>query len=423
MSPDRSSAWPDDESTEGILKGLKVLDLSRVLAGPYCAQMMADHGASVLKVESPAGDETRQWGTLSDDGTTSSYYYGLNRSKRNIELDLTTPLGKEALRRLLDEADVVVENFKIGTMARWGFDYTHDLAPRRPELVYCRISGFGADGVMGEMPGYDAVLQAHGGLMSVNGYADRGPLRVGVPIVDIVAANLAFSGILLALQDRHRTGLGQFVDISLLDSVVSLLVPHSANWAMTGKTPRRTGGAHPAVAPYQTFDTPAGEFFIGTGNNRQFRSLMTVLGRPELADDEKFATNSDRIAHIDELAAIITDLVRARDLDVLARELSKVGVPSSAVKTVEEALTDAQVVHRELFIDDGDYRGVGVPIKLSRSKTRKPIPPAAKGTDTEAVLRSLGLLDPVGNDQSAAHTASVTENWADRGDERVATLI
>lgn len=397
MSPDRPTAWPVDEPTHGVLSSLKVLDLSRVLAGPYSAQMMADHGASVLKVESPAGDETRQWGTLSDDGTTSSYYYGLNRNKRNIELDLTTPLGKEALRRLLDEADVVVENFKIGTMSRWGFDYERDLVPGRPDLVYCRISGFGADGVMGAMPGYDAVLQAYGGLMSINGYADRGPLRVGVPIVDIIAANLAFSGVLLALQDRDRTGLGQFVDITLLDAVTSLLVPHSANWAMTGTDPQRTGAAHPAVAPYQTFETPAGEFFIGTGNNRQFRSLMTVLGHPKLADDPRFSSNPERVAHIDELAGIIAELVADRDLDELARELNEAGVPSSPVKTIGEALTDEQVLHRDLFIDDGRYRGVGVPIKLSRSTPRRPTPPAPKGADTDAVLRNLGLLAPAGS--------------------------
>ncbi|RZL85325.1 MAG: CoA transferase [Rhodococcus sp. (in: high G+C Gram-positive bacteria)] len=422
MSPDRSSAWPVDEHTDGVLSGLKVLDLSRVLAGPYCAQMMADHGASVLKVEAPAGDETRQWGTLSDDGNTSSYYSGLNRSKRNIELDLTTPLGKEALRRLLDEADVVVENFKIGTMARWGFDYAHDLAPRRPELVYCRISGFGADGVMGGMPGYDAVLQAYGGLMSINGYPDRGPLRVGVPIVDIVAANLAFSGILLALQDRHRTGLGQFVDISLLDSVTSLLVPHSANWAMTGMQPQRTGAAHPAVAPYQTFDTPAGEFFIGTGNDRQFRSLMTVLGRPELADDPNFSSNPARIAHVGELGTLIAALVANRDLDELARELNKAGVPSSPVKTIGEALTDEQVLHRELFIDDGEYRGVGIPIKLSRSKPRQPIAPAAKGADTDTILRDLGLLDTDGLGSEAISGDPSYESPVDKRDARVATI-
>ncbi len=407
----QSSAWPADNHTGGVLSGLKVLDLSRVLAGPYCAQMLADHGASVIKVEAPASDETRTWGTLSEDGGTSSYYEGLNRSKLNVELDLTTPFGKEALRRLLDEADIVVENFKIGTMARWGFDYDKDLAPRRPELVYCRITGFGADGVMGGMPGYDAALQAYGGLMSINGYADRGPLRVGVPIVDIVAANLAFSGILLALQDRHRTGMGQFVDISLLDSVVSLLVPHSGNWAMTGVDPVRTGAAHPAVAPYQTFDTPAGEFFIGTGNDRQFRSLMKVLGRPEIADDPSFSSNPDRVAHIDELAAIIAELVAEQDLDELARNLNAAGVPASPVKSIGEALSDPQVRHRDLFIDDGCYRGIGVPIKLSRSQPRHPIPPARKGADTAEVLRGLGLTESAGNGEPSLeeHVGSETQ--------------
>ncbi len=397
-----TSPWTFDEHSNGALSGIKVLDLSRVLAGPYCAQMMGDHGASIIKVESPMGDETRQWGTLSPDGS-SSYYYGLNRNKQNIELDLTTRYGQDVLRKLLEEADVVVENFKIGTMARWGFDYDSVLASARPELVYCRISGFGADGVMGGMPGYDAVLQAYGGLMSINGYPDRGPLRVGVPIVDIVAANLAFSGILLALHDRHRTGLGQFVDISLLDSVSSLLVPHSGNWAMTGTDPARTGAAHPSVAPYQTFDTPSGEFFIGTGNDRQFRSLMTVLGRPEIADDTRFSSNPLRVAHVAELSELIAGAVADRDLDELSRQLNSAGVPASPVKTIGEALTDEQTLHRNLFIDDGDYRGVGVPIKLSRSMSQKPVPPARKGAHTAQILNRLGLSSAPDEDSYREH--------------------
>jgi crotonobetainyl-CoA:carnitine CoA-transferase CaiB-like acyl-CoA transferase len=385
----RASAWPEDPDAVGILGGLKVLDLSRIVAGPYCGQMLADHGASVLKVESPAGDDTRQWGRVSADGASSGYYYGLNRNKRNVELDLATELGRDALTHLIDEADVLIENFKVGTMSRWGLGYDDILAVRRPELIYCRISGFGADGPMGGLPGYDAVLQAYGGLMSVNGYADRGALRVGVPIVDIVAANLAFSGVLLALHERGQSGLGQFLDITLLDSVVSLLLPHSLMWATDGLPPVRTGSAHPAVAPYQVFDTDSGEFFLCAGNDRQFRSLVTVLDRPELSEDPRFATNSARLANIDELASIITALVAARDLDELAGALNEVGVPASPVKSVPAALTDPQVLHRRLFIDDGDYRGIGVPIKLSRSQPRRPTPPVPKGADTEHVLGAL----------------------------------
>jgi crotonobetainyl-CoA:carnitine CoA-transferase CaiB-like acyl-CoA transferase len=384
-------SWPDDPDAVGILQGLKVLDLSRIVAGPYCAQMMADQGASVLKVESPAGDDTRQWGRPSPDGASSGYYYGLNRSKRNIELDLSTDLGRQALTRLVDEADIVVENFKIGTMERWGLGYENVLAPRRPSLVYCRISGFGAGGPMGGLPGYDAVLQAYGGLMSVNGYADRGPLRVGVPIVDIVAANLAFSGILLALRERDTSGLGQFLDITLLDSVVSLLLPHSLIWAMDGQPPVRTGAAHPAVTPYQVFQTAHGDFFIAAANDRQFRSLVTVLGRQELADDPRYSTNPERVKHMDELAEELSQLIAKHDLDDLARQLNRAEVPSSPVKSVPEAMASEQIRSREMFIDNEDYRGVGVPIKMSRSRPRRPKHPVPKGHDTERVLSALGL--------------------------------
>ena len=405
----------------GSLDGIRVLDLSRVLAGPLCTQMLADHGADVVKIEPPAGDDTRWLGPPFEASGDAAYFSAVNRGKRAIGLDLARAEGKAVLLHLLEQADVLVENFIPGTMKRWGLDFEADLSARFPRLIYCSISGFGADGPLGALPGYDAVLQAYGGLMSINGYPDRGPLRVGVPIVDIVAANLAFSGILLALQDRHRTGLGQFVDISLLDSVTSLLVPHSANWAMTGMQPQRTGAAHPAVAPYQTFDTPAGEFFIGTGNDRQFRSLMTVLGRPELADDPNFSSNPARIAHVGELGTLIAALVANRDLDELARELNKAGVPSSPVKTIGEALTDEQVLHRELFIDDGEYRGVGIPIKLSRSKPRQPIAPAAKGADTDTILRDLGLLDTDGLG-SEAISGDPHKSPVDEHDACVATI-
>ncbi|MFC9838795.1 CaiB/BaiF CoA transferase family protein [Rhodococcus sp. NPDC127530] len=388
-----STVWPVDERASGILGGIKVLDLSRVVAGPYCAQMLSDHGANVIKVESPAGDDTRQWGKLTPDGSSSSYYYGLNRNKANIELDLATEEGQEVLGRLIHEADVVIENFKVGTMERWGLDYETVLAPRHPQLVYCRISGFGADGPLGGLPGYDAVLQAYGGLMSVNGYSDRGPLRVGVPIVDIVAANLAFSGIMLALYERRDSGLGQFVDTTLLDSVVSMLLPHSLLWAMDGDRPERTGEAHPAVAPYQTFETDRGDFFLCAGNPRQFTSLMKVLGRPEVVEDARFSTNEARLRNVTELAKIISDQISGRDLEALTRELNEAGVPAAEVKEIPHALQSSQVKHRDLFIDSGDYRGVGVPIKLSRSAARKPSAAVPKGAHNDQVLRALGIGD------------------------------
>ncbi|MGW0576352.1 CaiB/BaiF CoA transferase family protein [Streptomyces sp. NPDC002920] len=383
-------AWSDTPGGPGILKGLRVLDLSRVLAGPYCAQMLSDHGADVIKVEGPAGDETRSWGPPFHPDGTSAYFHGLNRNKRNLSLDLSTSAGREVVARLIAEADVVVENFKTGTMARWGLGYEEVLEARHPRLVYCRISGFGTDGPLGGLPGYDAVLQAYGGLMSVNGYPEREPLRVGVPIVDLMAANLAFSGILLALHDRNAGGRGQLVDIALLDAVVSLLHPHSASWAADGRIPQRTGGAHPVVAPYQVFSTQSGDFFISAANNRQFKTLMTILGRPEAADDARFADNADRITHLDELVELLSTLLQDRDGTELAAELIAAGVPAAPVNDVGTALRDLQVAHRGLFVDEGGYRGVGVPISFSRSTTRKPVAPVARGANTAAILCGLG---------------------------------
>ncbi|OWY80259.1 CaiB/BaiF CoA-transferase family protein [Rhodococcus sp. BUPNP1] len=390
---DGRAAWraADRSTGVGALAGLRVLDLSRVLAGPYTAQTLADHGAEVIKVEAPSGDETRGWGPPFDDsGESSAYYAGLNHSKDNICLDLRTDAGREVLSHLLRGADVVIENFKAGTMTRWGFDYETVLAEENPRLVYCRVTGFGVDGPMGGLPGYDAVLQSFGGLMSVNGYPDGNPLRVGVPIVDIVASHMAVSGILLALRERDSSGRGQLVDITLLDSVISLLHPHASNWVSSGKVPQRTGDYHPTVVPYQVFAALDGDFFISAANDRQFRSLVTVLGRPDLADDPRFVSNGVRSQNRDELATLLGGLVAGWRRDDLAVELERAGVAASPVNTVDQALTAPQTVHRGLFLDTVDYRGLGVPIKLGRTATRTPRTAVPLGTDTEAVLCSMG---------------------------------
>ncbi|MDH3011188.1 CaiB/BaiF CoA transferase family protein [Gordonia alkanivorans] len=387
------AAWraADAAADHGILSGTRVLDLSRVLAGPYTAQILADHGAEVIKVEAPAGDETRGWGPpFEDEGATSAYYQSLNHSKENICLDLRTDAGREVLGDLLAGADIVIENFKAGTMARWGFDYDTVLAERHPRMVYCRITGFGVDGPMGGLPGYDAVLQSFGGLMSVNGYPDGAPLRVGIPIVDIVAANMAVSGILLALYERDRSGRGQLVDMTLLDSVISLLHPHAANWVSGGAIPQRTGDFHPTVVPYQVFSARDGDFFVSAANDRQFRSLVGVLGVPELADDPRFVHNGERSRHRVELAAVLGARIAQWDRDDLAERLERAGVPASPVNDVAEALTSPQVRHRGLFLDTDEYRGVGVPISLSRSAHRSPRPAVRRGAHTEEVLAALG---------------------------------
>ena len=273
-----TTAQEQTPGSQGALTGLKVIDLSRVLGGPFAGQILGDHGADVIKVEPPAGDETRAWGPPFRD-ETASYFLGLNRNKRGIALDLRRDEGRDALLRLLDGADVLLENFKTGTMEKWGLGYDV-LSQKFPGLIHCRVTGFGADGPMGGMPGYDAILQAMGGIMSVNGTDDSGPTRVGLPVVDMVTGINAVVGVLLALQNRQRTGRGDFVEAALYDSALSLLHPHAANYALSGKLPQRTGNDHPNISPYSTYATKTRPVYLAVGNDRQFARLCDLIGAP-----------------------------------------------------------------------------------------------------------------------------------------------
>ncbi|MGH3949730.1 MAG: CaiB/BaiF CoA transferase family protein [Pseudonocardiaceae bacterium] len=373
----------------GALNGLKVLDLSRVLAGPYCTQMLADHGADVIKVEPPGGDETRGWGPPFVFEQTSAYYTNLNRNKKNIVIDLSSAEGRALLGTLLRDADIVVENFKAGTLSKWG--YPDDLIRTRyPTLIHCRITGFGTDGPLGGLPGYDAVLQAYCGLMSVNGDPDGPPLRLGVPVVDIATGMLAFSGILLALHERHASGQGQLVDCALLDTAVSLLHPHSGAWLADGAVPRRTGSAHPSVAPYETYSTADGLLFVGVGNDRQFAALTDVLGKPDLADDPRFSSNADRVRNVVELRHILGERIATWSREELGTQMLARGVPASPVHDVSEAMTAAQVRHRNMVVEFGGYRGVGIPVTLDRTPGSVRSVPRAAGADTREVLSAAG---------------------------------
>ncbi|ATL25334.1 CaiB/BaiF CoA transferase family protein [Streptomyces formicae] len=374
------------------LDGLKVLDLSRVLAGPYCAQMLADHGAEVIKVEPPTGDETRGWGPPFVAPGTSAYYQNLNRDKKNVIVDLSVPEGRDILGTLLRDTDVLVENFKGGTLAAWGYS-DDELRARFPALIHCRVTGFGTDGPLGGQPGYDAVLQAYGGLMSVNGAAGGPALRVGVPVVDQVTGILAFSGILLALNERHRSGLGQLVDCTLLDTAVSLLHPHSATWLANGTVPMRTGSAHPTIAPYDAFTAADGPLFVAVGNDRQFAALTEVLGVPELAADPRFCTNPDRVRHQQELRAALEKPIAAHSRSALTGLLTARGIPASPVHDVAEALTAPQVRHRGLVIEHDDYRGLASPVSLSRTPARERPVVRGAGADTREVLGAAGYDD------------------------------
>lgn len=374
----------------GALRGLNVIDLSRVLGGPYCSQALADHGADVIKLEPLGGDETRGWGPPFE-GDTAAYFRGVNRNKKGIAVDLSKPEGIELLLQLLEGADVLIENFKPGTLARWGIDYAEVLSHRFPRLIHCAVSGFGADGPLGGLPGYDAAIQAMAGLMSVNGEAEEGPLRIGLPIVDMVTGLNAIAGILLALHERERSGRGQSVDIALYDCGVSLLHPHLPNYFASGRTPQRTGNAHPNIAPYDSYCTGGEPIFLAVGNDRQFAKLCEYLGASDLVEDPRFADNGQRSVNRVALKHALEGYLAAHDGPELAERLIRLGVPCGAVATVDRVVEHPHTKHRGLVVQMGEYRGIASPVKLSRTPASYRSAPPALGESTRAVLEELGL--------------------------------
>jgi crotonobetainyl-CoA:carnitine CoA-transferase CaiB-like acyl-CoA transferase len=366
----------DPAAPVGALTSVRVIDLSRVLGGPYCGQILADHGADVLKIEPPQGDETRTWGPPFENGV-ASYYMGLNRNKRGMRLDLTQPADREHLLQLLAEADVLLENFKTGTLEKWGLGYD-TLKAKFPRLVHCRVSGYGADGPLGGLPGYDAAIQALSGIMSVNGEVGGEPLRVGLPVVDMVTGLNAVIGVLLALQERQRSGQGQFVEAALYDCGLSLLHPHAANWFGDGRVPGRTGNAHPNIYPYDAFPTGTVPVFLAVGNDRQFQQLCEVLGEPALAGDADFASAGDRSVHRARLRERLVSLMAPFDGEALVDQLSHKGVPCAPILDVPQALSHPHTAHRGMTVSlPGGYRGLASPIKLSRTPASYRLPPPA----------------------------------------------
>ena len=362
----------------GSLHGLRVVDLSRVLGGPYCGQILADHGADVLKIEPPQGDETRTWGPPFENGV-ASYYMGLNRNKRGMRLDLNEPEAREQLLTLLTGADVLLENFKTGTLEKWGLGY-ETLKEKFPRLIHCRVSGYGADGPLGGLPGYDAAIQALSGIMSVNGEAGAEPLRVGLPVVDMVTGLNAALGVLMALHERQRSGLGQFVESTLYDSGLSLLHPHAANWFGDGRVPGRTGNAHPNIYPYDAFPSATVPVFLAVGNDRQFQQLCSELGEPQLAQDPDFSSAGARSVHRDRLRQRLVSLMQDRDGLALVEQLSSKGVPCAPILDVPQALNHPHTVHRGMTVSmPGGYRGMASPIRLSRTPATYRLPPPADG--------------------------------------------
>jgi formyl-CoA transferase/CoA:oxalate CoA-transferase len=396
------------------LDGLTVLDFTRVLAGPYCTMQLADLGARVIKIEQPGrGDDTRAWGPPFVGGE-SAYFLSVNRNKESLALDLKHARARPILDALLARADVLVENFRPGTMARLGLAYDA-VAARHPRLVYCSISGFGQTGPRSADAGYDAMMQAEGGLMSITGAADGPPFRVGVAIGDIATGMFAVQGILAALFARERLpgpgsgqaarpgsqqgGRGQRVDIAMLDSVTALLSYQASSAFATGTAPARMGNRHPSIAPYDTFAASDGEFVLSVGNDDQFRRLTGVLQRPGLAEDARFETNTARVLNHDALRnELSARLASWRRGDLLAA-LARAGVPAGAVRSVSEALADPQLAAREMIVplehvSAGSIRVLGTPLKLSETPASIRTPPPALGQHTSDILRNdVGLSD------------------------------
>ena len=379
----------------GPLAGITIVDLTRVLSGPYCTMLLADMGARVIKVEQPGkGDDTRAWGPPFV-GAESAYFLSINRNKESLTLDFKSDDGRRILSQLIGQSDVVVENFRPGAMARLGLDYV-TLAPLHPRLVCCSISGFGQDGPRRDQAGYDAVIQAEGGLMSVTGDADGRAFRVGLAVTDMVAGLLAAQGIVLALFARQRSGKGQQVDISMLDGVISLLSYHASIYLTTGAESKRVGNRHATIAPYDTFSTADGELFLAVGNDDQFQRFCRATELSHLLVDDRFSTNPSRVRNEGALKQLLEPVMRARPRADWIRDLTAAGVPCGAVKSVPEALSDPQVSARRMIeaVEHavlGPMKVLGTPIKLSDTAASVRTAPPTLGQHTDTVLKELGL--------------------------------
>ena len=372
------------------LNGIKVLDLTRVLGGPYATQILADHGADVIKVESKIGDEVRGWGPpfIND---MASYFINVNRNKKSIAIDLTKKEGKELILELLKSCDVLIENFKTGTMEKWGLGYKEVLSSKFPKLIHCRISGFGATGPLGGAPGYDAIVQAMTGMMSINGHANGGDVRVGAPVVDMGTGLYATIGILMAIQERNKSGLGQFIDMSLYDSALALMHPHTGNYFLSKKPGTATGNAHPNIVPYDKFKTATNEIFMGIGNDAGFARLCKALNLDELIIDERFLSNGDRVENRIALTKYLEDALRNVDGVEFSEKLLAAGIPAGPVRNIEEAINHPQTKERQMTISKDEYKGVSSPIKFSRSRSVgvKHKPPLI-GQHTKDILKEAG---------------------------------
>ncbi len=385
------------------LEGIRVLDLSRVLAGPWCSQQLADLGAEVIKIERPgSGDDTRAWGPPWLTGTQeSAYFLSANRGKRSVAVNLSSPEGQQLIRDLVSQCDVLIENFKVGGLEAYGLDYA-SLKTVKPELIYCSITGFGQDGPYAHRAGYDFIIQGMGGLMSLTGHPDDAPggepMKVGVASADIFTGLYAANAILAALWERERTGKGGHIDMALLDVQVGVLANQALNYLTSGEVPGRLGNTHPNIVPYQVFPSADGHLIVTVGNDNQFRRFCQVLGCEELADEPRFATNSARVKHREVLVPELSQRLARRSTDSWLAELEQAGVPSGPINTLDKVFDDAQVRHRGMRLTmphskAGRVELVGNPIRIDGQRLDANSSPPALGAHSDEVLSQLLGID------------------------------
>jgi crotonobetainyl-CoA:carnitine CoA-transferase CaiB-like acyl-CoA transferase len=394
---------------KGALSHLRVVDLSRVLAGPWASQILADMGADVIKIERPgSGDDTRGWGPpflkdeAGNDTTEAAYYLGANRGKKSLTLNIAAPEAQEIIRHLVKDADVFIENYKVGDMARYGLSY-QDLKQINPRIVYCSITGFGQTGPMAEIAGYDFIVQGLGGLMSITGERDDlpggGPQKVGVAVADIMTGLYSTIAILAAIEHRHSSGEGQYIDMALLDVQVATIANMNMNYLCSGKVPGRQGNAHANIVPYQVFDAADGELILAVGNDTQFAKLCAVLGCPEIAGDERYAKNANRVRHRDALLPLLQQRLVTRSVAQWVDVLQPEGVPCGPVNSIAQTFANPQVIHRQMRVDlphplAGSVPSVANPIKFSGTPIQYGDAPPTLGQHSDQVLKEyVGLSD------------------------------
>ncbi len=387
---------------ETPLKGLKVLELARILAGPWIGQTLADLGADVIKVESPAGDDTRAWGPpfVEGDGgdhLDAAYFHACNRGKRSVVLDFTTEEGQEAVRRLAAQSDVLLENFKVGGLSKYGLDY-ESLKKINPRLIYCSVTGFGQDGPYAHRAGYDFIIQGMSGIMDLTGDPRGEPQKIGVAFADIFTGLYGVIAVQAALRMRERTGVGQQIDMALFDSMTGVLANQALNFLVSGKSPRRLGNAHPNIAPYQVFPVSDGHLIVAVGNDRQFVKFCQLLGVEELATDQRYLTNASRVKHRDTLTPELAARTATFSRDDLLAKLEAAGVPGGPINTVSDVFSDPQIIHRGMRIDtphtgaaSGAAPGVRTPITFSAADLALDHGAPRLGEHTQEVLAEIGM--------------------------------